>query len=58
MRRDLLVPVVLLDEHGGEGLALVLLVRDETGQELGLLLALGGQDGVDGAVVVEVAVKD
>ena len=58
MGRDLLVPVVLLDEHGGEGLALVLLVRDETGQELGLLLALGGQDGVDGAVVVEVAVKD
>ena len=51
LRADLLVALVLLDVHGGEGLALVPLVRQQVRDEVLLVLPLAVQDRVQGSVV-------
>ena len=43
--------LVLLDVHGGEGLALVPLVRQQVRDEVLLVLPLAVQDRVQGSVV-------
>ena len=51
LRADLLVALVLLDVHGGEGLALVPLVRQQVRDQVLLVLPLAVQDRVQGSVV-------
>ena len=57
MLADLLVPLVLLDEEGVEGLALVLLILQEVGDELRLVPALGLQNSIQSAVALKITAK-